>query len=142
VHETLRIQAAQGNVPERGTPEFLLFAQKAYAGRFGETEAIRSLSQEAAAGQPNNRSGFNEARDKFWAAVRDENDPRAQVVRGILDEAGIDLSGDGPPSLTLSGVHDAVDIDHVWPASVPPKDEKDPDPTKWLDPDNLQLMVR
>jgi hypothetical protein len=176
-----RVGPDQDNVPERGTPEFSLFAQKAYASRFGDTEAIRLLWLEASKGQPDNRSGFNAARDKFWAAVRDENDPRADLVRAILEQAGIDLSGGGAPSLLqsrdpdrdkgflgefkklssdraidetvarmrdlpdkkreyrLSAMH-TVDIDHAMPASIAAKDEKNPDPTKWLDPYNLQFM--
>jgi hypothetical protein len=171
--------AHQPGVPERGTPEFSRFAQKAYASRFSETEDIRSLWQEAAAGQPNNRSGFDRARDNFWAAVRDEENPRADTVRGILEEAGIDLSGRGAPSLemgrdphederllgefkegsadraiddpTVARMRDlpddrreyrlsaiaAVDIDHAMPASVAAHNG---DPTKWLDPSNLQFM--
>jgi hypothetical protein len=97
--------ATHGQPPAPGTKEFSLYAQRAFAGRFSDTPAVRDLWEEARRfggnDPPPSRDGFNRVRDRFWRLMRDDTSKNGQIVRAILKEAGFDVGGEGAPRLNL-----------------------------------------
>jgi RHS repeat-associated protein len=130
--------------PPAGASEFSRFAQRAFAGNFDQTEALRTLWNEAARGKPSTREGFAQAREAFWRSVNTGTGENAATVRGILREAGYELQGgSNAPLRSMTGwdprdtreiADRRLSIDHADPQSV--------SSGTILNPSNLRFMTQ
>ena len=120
---------------------FSLYAQRAFANNFSETQALKELWERAADGY--STAEFAGARSNFWKEVNNAKDATSETVRRIIKEAGYELqAGSNAPLLSMKGWDHArpsretanrrLSVDHANPQS------KAHD--KALDSTNLRFM--